>query len=138
MSVWFLQRFEGNVQSEVGPLQPKELLELVRKGDIKPETMLRKNDSAWFPAKEVGGLFEAAYRPVIVFYCPGCGKKIPKPPVSCRHCLRDVGANEAREVKTAVTSVAPTKPQPTPSAAADEGQRSVQNWLKKKVARKQK
>ena len=51
---WFLQRMEGNIQTEVGPLRPRELLALVRKGEIKPATLLRKDDSAWFPRPRSG------------------------------------------------------------------------------------
>src|SRR6056297_2813742 len=62
VAVWFLKRMEGNVETEVGPLRPNELLSLVRKGQVQPDTMLRKDDSAWFEARTVGGLFEAALR----------------------------------------------------------------------------
>ena len=47
---------------KVGPLTPQELLEMVRLGDVTATTMVRKNDSKWFRADEVGGLFEAAFR----------------------------------------------------------------------------
>ncbi|WP_146043121.1 GYF domain-containing protein [Rhodopirellula sp. MGV] len=137
MALWFLQRLEGNVKSEVGPMQPRELLALVRRGEIKPETMLRKDDSAWFPASEVGGLFEAAYRPEINYYCPSCGKQISQPPVTCANCLHDVGAKEAREVKQAIKAI-PSDPKVAKQSSADDGQRSVQSWLRNKVARKQK
>ena len=70
MTVWFVQQVNGEVQTEIGPLQPKELLELVRKGSIRPETKLRKGDSAWFPASDVGGLFEAASRRPLNFSVP--------------------------------------------------------------------
>ncbi|MCC9603171.1 DUF4339 domain-containing protein [Stieleria sp. JC731] len=138
MALWFLQRMEGNVKSEVGPLQPKELLQLVRKGEVKPETLLRKDDSAWFPAKEVGGLFQAAYRPEINYYCPSCGKQVTQPPVTCPSCLRDIGIRDAREVKQAVSGVAAPAGTVPAEPASNEAARSVQNWLKKKVARKQK
>ena len=47
---------------KIGPLSPPELLEKVRVGDVTPTTMVRKNDSKWFRADQVGGLFEAAFR----------------------------------------------------------------------------
>ena len=47
---------------KVGPLSPQELLELIRVGDVTATTMVRKNDSKWFRADSVGGLFEAAFR----------------------------------------------------------------------------
>ena len=46
----------------VGPLTAAELLSKVRKGEIGDNTPIRKNDSNWFPAVEVNGLFEAAFR----------------------------------------------------------------------------
>ncbi|MEL6109765.1 MAG: DUF4339 domain-containing protein [Planctomycetota bacterium] len=135
MSQWFLQRMEGSVQSEVGPLRPAELLALVRKGDIQPETRLRKDNSAWFPAREVGGLFEAAVREVVQYYCPGCGTRVRRPPVTCPSCLRDLAVGDAREIM----------PQRRESNVADDqvtenrsetAQRSVKNWLTKKVNRR--
>ena len=136
MTAWFLQRMEGNVQTEVGPLRPSELLSLVRKGEIKPETRLRKNDSAWFPASDVGGLFEAAVRQENQYYCPSCGIRIGQPPRTCPRCLRDIGRGEAREIKPekmAANIATPTEPE-----EHHESKQSVQNWLQKKVAKKQK
>jgi hypothetical protein len=39
-----------------------DLLKKVREGEVTPQTHVRKEDSAWFPADEVGGLFEAAFQ----------------------------------------------------------------------------
>nr|WP_286177817.1 DUF4339 domain-containing protein [Rhodopirellula sp. JC639] len=123
---------EGNVQTEVGPLRPSELLAMVRKGEIKPETRLRKNDSAWFPASDVGGLFEAAVRQEIQYYCPACGLRIDPPPRTCPRCLRDIGRGEAREIKpekmTANIAISGE------AEESKEERQSVQNWLQKKVA----
>ncbi len=47
---------------KVGPISPSELLEMIRSGDVTATTMVRKNDSRWFRADSVGGLFEAAFR----------------------------------------------------------------------------
>ena len=46
----------------MGPMSPQELLEMVRVGDVTGTTLVRKNDSKWFRADSVGGLFEAAFR----------------------------------------------------------------------------
>ena len=52
-----------NVMGKVfGPVSSSDLLERVRCGDITGATPVRKNNSKWFPAKEVGGLFEAAFK----------------------------------------------------------------------------
>jgi len=45
-----------------GPISAADLLERVRGGVIKEGSWVRKNDSAWFPAEEVSGLFEEAFR----------------------------------------------------------------------------
>jgi hypothetical protein len=45
-----------------GPLTPEELLKKVRAGEIKSSTQVRKNDSPFFPAEEVNGLFETAFK----------------------------------------------------------------------------
>ncbi|MCA9140460.1 MAG: hypothetical protein KDB00_27000 [Planctomycetales bacterium] len=127
---------EGNIQTEVGPLRPRELLTLVRKGEIKPETRLRKDDSAWFPAADVGGLFEAAVRREVLYYCPACGQRIGPPPRTCPNCLRDIGRNEARVVvpEKVKGDIALHGQIDEPK----EAQNSVQSWLKKKVAKKDK
>jgi hypothetical protein len=46
----------------VGPIGPAELLQMVKKGEVTSETLVRKDDSKWYPADEVGGLFEAAFK----------------------------------------------------------------------------
>ena len=137
MAEWFLQKLEGTVQTEVGPLRPGELLSLVRRGEIKPETRLRKDDSAWFPARDVGGLFEAAMRQEVRYYCPSCNTRVAQPPVSCPTCLRDIGKGQAREIKPEQMRGASPVPVDVTDKSSQEHQ-SVQNWLKKKVARKQK
>lgn len=126
---------EGNVQTEVGPLRPSELLSLVRKGDIKPETRLRKDDSAWFPAGDVGGLFEAAVRQELQYFCPACNRQITKPPVTCPNCLRDLGPREARVVQPEKMNDIPHSVE---SDQPKEEQISAQSWFQKKVAKKQK
>lgn len=132
---WFLKRMEGNVQTEVGPLRPSELLKLVRTGQIKPNTQLRKDDSAWFEAKEVGGLFEAAVKRETRYYCPSCNKSISRPPVTCGHCLRDIDTHEAREVSADEMS-AKASNQLAETSRADEGKKSVQSWLKNRVKKR--
>jgi hypothetical protein len=57
-SKWFCD-LRGKV---LGPMSPQELLEMVRVGDVTPTTPVRKNDSKWFRADTVGGLFESAFR----------------------------------------------------------------------------
>jgi len=54
---WFCQLKEG----VRGPLTGAELKEKVREGEISGVTLIRKDNSKWFPAKEVRGLFEAAF-----------------------------------------------------------------------------
>jgi hypothetical protein len=54
---WFCKLKEG----VRGPLTAAELKEKVRDGEVSGITLVRKDDSKWFPAKEVVGLFEAAF-----------------------------------------------------------------------------
>lgn len=134
MTQWFLQRSESGVQTEVGPLRPHEVLAMVRRGEIEPQTLLRKDDSAWFAAKEVGGLFEAAVRQETQYFCPSCNRRISKPPITCPNCLRDLGRGEARVVQP--QKMAATIGEPANAPNNDESHQSVQNWLLKKVARR--
>jgi len=83
MSDWFYRLGKAE---ERGPIKPSELLELVRKGVICENTLLRKGDSPWVPSTAINGLWEAAGRPTAEFECPKCGKPISKPPVECSHC----------------------------------------------------
>lgn len=136
VSVWFVQQVNGGVQTEVGPLQPNELLDLVRKGNVRPETKLRKGDSAWFPASDVGGLFEAASKLPLKFFCPSCGVEVSRPPVTCKQCLHDIQKGEARVVS-------PEQPGELPKAVAQarqhadhEARQSMQNWLRKRFPRR--
>ena len=84
MPQWFYQ--DGD--QSVGPLKPSDLLRLVREQTISADTLVRKDESAWFPAREVGGLFQAAVKPTVSFSCPECGSEVPKPPCYCRRCRR--------------------------------------------------
>lgn len=124
MAEWFVQKPNAESEGEaLGPLRPSELLEMVRAGEIVPESKIRKDDSKWFDASDVGGLFEAAIRPTIDYFCPQCDTRVTEPPVVCPKCLRDI--RKAREEITE-NSIAG-------SDATKQTSRSVQNWLKKKV-----
>ncbi len=71
MTDWYVQHPDPELEEQfIGPLRPSELLKMVREGEVGPEHLLRKDDSAWFEAREVGGLFEAAMRPTICLFCP--------------------------------------------------------------------
>jgi len=84
MPLWFYIS-EGR---ELGPLKGSELLERVRDQTITQTTLVRKDESAWFPAGEVGGLFAAASKPTVEYNCPDCGSTVSKPPCYCRKCRR--------------------------------------------------
>jgi len=45
-----------------GPISSADLLAKVREGAITEGSWVRKDDSAWFPAEDVSGLFEQAFR----------------------------------------------------------------------------
>ena len=84
MANWFYQ-IEGR---EHGPFASADLLQLIRDRTIDQETLVRKDSSAWFPAGQVGGLFEAAAKPTIEYECPTCSSRVSKPPTYCRRCRR--------------------------------------------------
>lgn len=87
MSEWYIQHDED---TEIGPLEPSELLDLVRKGRVTPDTLCRKGESAWFPASKVGGLFHAAHSNVVSYRCPYCNKSVGEPPTYCSCCCKYV------------------------------------------------
>lgn len=72
----------------VGPLSGRQLLDKVRAGQVKEDTLIRKDDSQWVPARQVNGLMEAvAHRPVERI-CPYCGHVVDPPPTTCHGCNR--------------------------------------------------
>ncbi|MCP4943212.1 MAG: DUF4339 domain-containing protein [Planctomycetaceae bacterium] len=123
MTRWFVQQDES--QEDLGPLRPSELLEMVRGGKVTSESMLRKDDSNWFSASNVGGLFEAAMRPTIRYFCPQCETEVTEPPVNCHEC--------GREIQRALTQITENSivNQADQSVVGNAGN-SVKNWLKKK------
>ncbi len=129
MTSWFIQA--ENDGEDVGPLRPSDLLLKVRAGEVTRETMLRKDDSAWFEAGTVGGLFEAAMRPTIEHFCPQCETPVGEPPVICQQC--------GREIRVAVTKITENSiVDPNEESLTEQAGRSVQNWLKKKRAKRRK
>jgi hypothetical protein len=88
VTVWFYRSADDATVK--GPVSPSELLELIRKGIVRENTQVRKGESPWVSSIDVGGLWEAAARPSVVFDCPHCSKRISKPPVRCPHCKQFV------------------------------------------------
>ena len=123
MTRWFVQQDES--QEDLGPLRPSELLEMVRGGKVTSESMLRKDDSNWFSASNVGGLFEAAMRPTIRYFSPQCETEVTEPPVNCHEC--------GREIQRALTQITENSivNQADQTVVGNAGN-SVKNWLKKK------
>ncbi|MDZ4848297.1 MAG: DUF4339 domain-containing protein [Pirellulaceae bacterium] len=80
---WYYRMGEAD---EHGPIGPSELLELIRKGVVREDTMVRKGTSSWVASSNINGLWEAAGRPTTAFNCPNCGKSIAKPPSRCSNC----------------------------------------------------
>jgi hypothetical protein len=72
----------------VGPLSGRQLLDKVRAGQVREDTLVRKDDSQWVPARQVNGLWEAvAHRPTQRI-CPYCGSVVDPPPSTCHGCNR--------------------------------------------------
>ena len=123
MAQWYI-RGESGRENDRGPLRPSELLKLVRDGKITPETKLRKDDSAYFAAAEVGGLFEAAMRPTIQYFCPQCRREVHEPPVTCPHCDFNVVRALTKITENTIAS---------PERQAEEATgSSVKRWLSRK------
>jgi hypothetical protein len=87
--------------------------------------MLRKDDSTWFAASDVGGLFEAAMRPTIRYFCPQCETEVSEPPVTCPKCDRDI-----RRAKTQITENSITNR--SDRSVTEQAGSSVKKWLNRK------
>ena len=74
----------------IGPLTPSQLLERVRTGQVKHDTLVRKDDSQWVPANQVNGLFDAINHNATRRLCPYCGHLVDMPPTVCPGCSRSI------------------------------------------------
>lgn len=73
--------------SEVGPLTQSQLIDMVRHQRLRPEDLVRRDNSAWVAAFEVKGLFAAASkRPMqsLGSRFPEQPNEPPPPPVSAK------------------------------------------------------
>ncbi len=130
MTKWFIQRADS--AEDLGPFRPSELLDLVRSGEVTSETMLRKDNSPWFAAADVGGLFEAAMRPTIRYFCPQCETEVSEPPVTCPKCDRDIRRAKTRITENTIISR-------HEQSVAEQAGSSVKKWLhRKKLSRENK
>ena len=89
--------------SEFGPLAAADLVQQVARGQIRPDTEVRKNDGPWFPASRVAGLFDRAaheqspQRPALdptsgvgrSVFVPAPGTHPSMPPMSGRYKVLD-------------------------------------------------
>ncbi len=129
MTSWYVQR----ENEDLGPLRPAELLSLVRDGSVQPETFLRKDDSAWFAAGEVGGLFEAARRPTIEYYCPHCENvRVTAPPATCPKCDRIITKPRQKIIEHSIGNANSEK---SNSANSSGPALSARRWLKKRMGK---
>ncbi|TWU58122.1 GYF domain-containing protein [Rubripirellula reticaptiva] len=123
MTDWFVQ--QKGTAAELGPLKPSDLLEKVRTGEVTRQTMVRKNDSPWFLASEVGGLFEAAMRPTIENFCPKCRGPISDPPTVCNRCGMEIQQAITRITENTIINRAD-------QSLGSQASQSVKQWLMKK------
>ncbi len=72
----------------VGPLTSSQLVARVRSGQVKEDTLIRKDDSQWVPARQVNGLLEAVNQNQTHRICPYCGYMVDNPPTTCVGCNR--------------------------------------------------
>lgn len=110
MAQWFFQVM-GEV---VGPLKSAQLLDKIRAGEIVAETQIRKDDSQWVPAGEVGGLFDAANRVPKKRICPYCSHEVDLPPTTCNGCNRWIN-------RALLISTGPTATESAPVAKSTNG-----------------
>ena len=73
----------------------------------------------------MGGLFEAAMRPTIRYYCPQCEVEVTEPPVTCHECGREIDRALTKITENTIVS------QADQNVLGGAGS-SVKNWLKKK------
>ncbi|WP_153556551.1 DUF4339 domain-containing protein [Roseimaritima sediminicola] len=125
MSEWFVRQNE----TEIGPVDGSGLLDMIREGAVKQDTLVRKNDSAWFEARSVGGLFEAASKSSTNYYCPECNAAVRKPPCVCPGCRIQLNYARAKVVENKIDGYEP--------AAKPKRSASVQNWLRRVQTRRQ-
>lgn len=72
----------------VGPLSSSQLIARLRSGQIKEDTLIRKDDSQWVPAHQVNGLMDHVVNNQPRRVCPYCGHQVDAPPTTCEHCNR--------------------------------------------------
>ena len=128
MAEWFIKNSDSGGAPERGPYRPNELLELVRSGEVGPETNIRKDNSPWFRASDVGGLFEAAMRPTIHHYCPHCSAAVAEPPCTCPKCDANLTRTREEIQENSIVS--------QDDRGRSSGGQSVQDWLRRKVGKK--
>ncbi|QEG39823.1 DUF4339 domain-containing protein [Roseimaritima ulvae] len=126
MSEWFIRQEDV----EIGPVDGRSLLDMIRGGSVTTDTLVRKNDSAWFQAGAVGGLFEAAAESTTEYFCPDCSSKVVKPPCICPHCGIQLSYARAKVSEHKIQGFQP-KPKPKRS-------NSVQKWLQRVQTPRQK
>ena len=124
MTQWFIKRSDDG--GEEGPLRPAQLLLRVRAGEVTRTTQIRKNDSNWFEADQVGGLFEAALRPTIDYLCPNCESDINEPPTQCPQCGREIYRAVERITENSIATPASTH------GRIGSAKKSVSEWLRRK------
>jgi hypothetical protein len=81
---WYYQ-FMNDV---VGPLTSSQLADRVRTGQVKEDTLIRKDDSQWVPASQVSGLLDSIKSQAGQRICPYCGTPVDRPPTTCHGCNR--------------------------------------------------
>ena len=57
---WYYQK----LGTELGPFAEAHLIDLIRRGNINPEDLVRREDGKWLAVFEVDGMLDAAAKPI--------------------------------------------------------------------------
>lgn len=104
---------------ELGPMTREELADLVRKGEIDPDTLVRQGKASWQPARDVPGLCEPKPKKPKPDEAGNSGKAEAQKPKSGMQAAIDAALEaEAAAAKRAAELASDTKPKHAATATS--------------------
>jgi hypothetical protein len=100
MPNWYFQNRGSAVH---GPMSSKELIAQIHSGEVRAETLIRKDDSQWSAANQINGLWQAASKTTYQYRCPDCKHIIAQPPTNCSGCGRRIRDSVRESMEHSVT-----------------------------------